>query len=368
MSKIVISGYYGFANAGDEAMLAAMIEALTDVDPTISITVISGDPADTRQRHGVKAVDKVDAIGIFRALADCDILLSGGGSLLQDVTSSRSLYYYLGVMLLAKFLGKPVMLYAQGIGPVRNPLARWCMRFVCNRMDLISVRDAGSQQELRDMGIQRPSVYVTADAVLAMNPVDKSIGRTILRQHQLEGASRVVGIAVREWQGWTNYKRVLAEVADQLVTEFGARVVFLPMQVPEDVKVSREIAALAKQPVAVLDDEYTPGELLSLAGNMDMLISIRLHALIFAALMHVPIIGISYDPKIDRFLESLYETPAGELSTVTAGDILRRVRNLWPKLGQPDPQRIELIHELRNRAYCNAEMALELLQARGNGG
>jgi len=365
MNNIVISGYYGFANAGDEAMLAAIIEALADVDPNLNITVISGNPTDTRERHGVAAVAKTDVLGILRAVANCDLFISGGGSLLQDVTSHRSLYYYLGIMGLAKTFGKPVMLYAQGIGPVRNSVARQVMRWICNRMDVISVRDEGSRQELLDMGIARPAVYVTADAVLAMNPVDKSVGRAILRKNRLEGATPLVGISVREWQGWRGYKETLAQVADQLVQEFGARVVFIPMQVPEDSDVSREIAALTKEPVAVLTEDYTPGELLSLVGNMDLLISIRLHALIFAALMHVPMVGISYDPKIDRFMESLYDMPVGELETITPGQILRRVRSLWPKIGQPDPQRGELMHELRSKAYSNAEMAVELMQARG---
>ena len=50
MSNIVISGYYGFGNAGDEAMLAAMIEALSDLDPHLNIIVLSGNPEDTRRR------------------------------------------------------------------------------------------------------------------------------------------------------------------------------------------------------------------------------------------------------------------------------------------------------------------------------
>lgn len=120
MSDIVVSGYYGFANAGDEAMLAAMIEALTDIEPAIKITVISGNPEDTRQRHGVAAVYRLNYPEIARVLAKSQLLISGGGSLLQDVTSERSLYYYLSIMMLAKKLGKPVMLYAQGIGPVRG--------------------------------------------------------------------------------------------------------------------------------------------------------------------------------------------------------------------------------------------------------
>ena len=127
MSNVVISGYYGSRNAGDEAMLAAMVEVLSDLDPKVNITVISANPQDTRQRHGVKAVGWLDLAGILGALRHGDILLSGGGSLLQNVTSRRSLYYYLLIIWLAQLLGTPVMLYAQGIGPINGRVAR-CSR------------------------------------------------------------------------------------------------------------------------------------------------------------------------------------------------------------------------------------------------
>lgn len=117
MSRLVISGYYGFGNAGDEAMLAAILEAILEVVPEADITVISGNPRHTAEKHGVKAVGRFDVTGIFNAIKRCDLLISGGGSLLQDVTSNRSLYYYLSIISLANMLGKKVMLYAQGMGP-----------------------------------------------------------------------------------------------------------------------------------------------------------------------------------------------------------------------------------------------------------
>ena len=113
MSKLVISGYYGFDNAGDEAMLLAMVGAFRSMEPSLDITVISGNPADTRQRYGVSAVHRLNLWGIIRAIQRCDLLISGGGSLLQDVTSGRSIFYYLGIMQLACWMGRRIMLYAQ---------------------------------------------------------------------------------------------------------------------------------------------------------------------------------------------------------------------------------------------------------------
>ena len=99
MSNVVISGYYGSKNAGDEAMLAAMVEVLTDMNPNINITVISADPAETMVRHKVHAIGWLDIGNIVASLYKANLLISGGGSLLQNVTSRRSLYYYLMIIL-----------------------------------------------------------------------------------------------------------------------------------------------------------------------------------------------------------------------------------------------------------------------------
>ena len=361
MSEIVISGYYGFGNAGDEAMLAAMIEVLTELASDIKITVISGNPVETRRRHGVASVYRLNYPEIIRVLSRSQLLISGGGSLLQDVTSERSLYYYLSIMMLAKKMGTPVMLYAQGIGPVRGRLARGIMRYIGNMVDLITVRDTGSREELKRLQVTKPPIYVTADPVLAMHQVDKQVGRTILRKAGVEGIAPVIGISVREWKDWGHYKQILANVADQLAVEYGARIVFLPMQWPEDVAVSRKIASRTKQGTIVLTEEYTTSELLSLVGNLDMLIGIRLHALIFAAVMHVPMVGISYDPKIERFLETLGEHHVGTLQNISVDNLLTQVRQLWPSEVSLSNSKSKQNNDLRTKAFRNAELALELI-------
>lgn len=359
--QVVVSGYYGFSNAGDEAMLAAMIEALTDIEPDIRIVVLSGNPENTRQRHGVDAVYRLNYPEIIRVLRESDLLISGGGSLLQDVTSDRSLYYYLSIMMLAKKLGKPVMLYAQGIGPVRGTLAKGAMRYIGNMVDLITVRDEGSLGELSRLKVTKPPVYVTADPVLGMHQVDRQIGRNILKGTGISQATPLVGISVREWQDLEHYKEVLARAADRIISELKAQVVFIPMQCPEDFKAAELIAAKCREKVTVLSEQYTTTELLSLVGNLDLLIGIRLHALIFAAVMHVPLIGISYDPKIDRFLSILGENRIGTLDSINAEELFAKIEALWPQIARPNAARESHLNELHAKAFKNAELAIELM-------
>lgn len=201
MNKLVISGYYGFGNAGDEAMLLAMVDALRAIDPQVEITVISGNPEDTRRRHEVAAVHRLNLWGIAKAICSSDLLISGGGSLLQDVTSGRSIFYYLGIMQIACLLRRPIMLYAQGIGPIRSKTARAFMKHIGNCIAGGTVRDEGSLTELAGLGVVTPNVTVTADPVLALSPVAAESGRAIIEKLGLSGEGPLIGFSVREWQG-----------------------------------------------------------------------------------------------------------------------------------------------------------------------
>ncbi len=365
MVKIVISGYYGSKNAGDEAMLAAMLEVLGELED-IAVTVISVNPEDTRKRHGVDAIPWLNPFAIVRKIFGADLVISGGGSLLQNVTSRRSLYYYLGIIFLARLFSRRVMLYAQGIGPIEGSMPRRLMHWIVNGVDLITVRDHGSLEELSRLKIDRPKIVCTADPVLAIRPASLTIGRDILRRSGegkfLDAHSTLIGVAVRRWHGWDRCRAQLAAALDELAHELKARIIFLPMQYPEDVRAAREVADISTVDCDVLDGEFSTGELLSLVGCMDLLISIRLHALIFAGVMNVPMLGISYDPKIDRFLDSIGEAPVGRLDNVSSEKIANAAKR---KLSAKATLRgSTLFKNLHDKAIENARLAIELIRSR----
>ena len=193
MSKIVISGYYGFNNAGDEALLTAILASLRAIEPKADITVISGNPGNTIVKHQVKSLYRFAAVRLLRAIGEADLVISGGGSLLQDVTSKRSLAYYLSIIAAAKWKGKKVMLFAQGIGPIRNRFMRLLTRLVVSKADVITVRDEDSAEELARMGVPAAKVEVTADSVLTLNPASKLDGKEILAKAGLDPYKPIIG-------------------------------------------------------------------------------------------------------------------------------------------------------------------------------
>ena len=357
--KIVVSGYYGSKNGGDEAMLAAMLEVLREEVSDLQVTVISLNPEYTRLRHKVDAVPMPDIFSIIKKIRAADLLISGGGSLLQNVTSGRSLYYYLAIIFFALVFGRKVMLYAQGIGPIRGALAHKLMNLIVNRVDLITVRDKGSLEELQRLKITRPKIFCTADPVLAIKPVPLEIGEEILNHHGIKKSDgKFIGVAVRHWMGWGRFQAELAEALDKIVAATGAKIIFIPMKFPEDIRSAVSTAELMQEKCIVFEEEFNTQEILSLVGCMDLLIGVRLHALIFAGVMNVPLLGISYDPKIERFLDSIGEKPLGNMADVTAQEIFDATIK---KLSADKEFRDDtLLKELNALARQNAKLAVEL--------
>lgn len=358
MSKIVISGYYGFANAGDEAMLTAIIKALRSTENSVGLTVISGNPQVTAARYSVTSIHRFNPWEILTALRSCDLLLSGGGSLLQDVTSKRSLLYYLSILALGLLLGKRVMLFAQGIGPIHSRLLRKLTQAVCSRVDLITVRDQDSLYELRRIGIPAEKVQLTADAVLTLPPEGLEQGRRLLQEFKVPQDKMLLAVSVRKWQDDDRYLLELAKAADSLSEEFGAHVVLLPLQYPVDVEACSRLQhfMVHKDNSTVLTADCDTEQFLSLMGNFDLLIGMRLHALIFAAVMELPFAAVSYDPKIDGFVKDIDGLTAGRVESLQAAQVVAAAKQALSRGCRGDR-----LQKLRAKAMLNARQALALL-------
>lgn len=168
MTKVCISGYYGFDNAGDEAILLAMIQGLQKEFPDIEISVLSNNPEKTEAEYGVKAYDRWKWWQIQKAIMEADILISGGGGLLQDVTGRKSIMYYTHVMKMALHRKRPVFIFSQGVGPVNDNWSRNHAAKVLRKAARITVRDEDSAALLHRWGLRRGRIHVTADPVLTL--------------------------------------------------------------------------------------------------------------------------------------------------------------------------------------------------------
>lgn len=363
MIKIVISGYYGFDNAGDEAMLRAIVESFRRQSKLARITVLSANPQKTERYNGVVGVDRMSWKDVRRAIAEADLVISGGGSLLQDVTSTRSIYYYLSIIALAKLYHKEIMIYAQGIGPIRKKAARFFTRFLLNRVSLITVRDEKSAEELEKLKVRPELIQVTADPVLAFPPQDREEGKRLLKGEgiPLEDFRPLIGVSVREWRQFEGYKKALAQCCRELIDRLNAVIVFTPMHFPEDVETSNVVKEMIGEGAYVLKNEYGAEQMIAIIGCFELLIGVRLHALIFAVLMGVPVIGLSYDPKVDRFLDSLNLNSVGHIGELNSSELLRAIEYTYNNQERLKAELLFKMNSLKKAAEKNVELAWGLL-------
>ena len=368
MYNILISGYYGFDNIGDESILRTLITSLREKIPDCSLTVLSHNPASTREKYGVEAVERMSPGAILRAVRRCDMLISGGGSLLQDVTSSKSIHYYLFIIRLAKLLGKKVFIYSQGIGPIDHAFNRRATARALKKADGIVVRDERSAKLLEQIGLPQERIVITADPVIRMKRPDRTVGREILARAGIKKDGRLtVGWAIREKNRDSTFVREITECIRWLRENYDAESVLIPFHYEEDREVCSVIAERTNGAAKCLSEKYLSEDMLSIIGNMDVLVGVRLHSMIYAAIMGVPIIGVSYDPKCTAFLNSVGLDSLSTRETFSAEAFKAEFARVLETGKEQTATVAENMRRLQKELDTNEEMIRDIMEGQKKG-
>ena len=368
MYNILISGYYGFDNIGDESILRTLITSLREKIPDCRLTVLSHNPASTREKYGVEAVERMSPGAILRAVRRCDMLISGGGSLLQDVTSSKSIHYYLFIIRLAKLLGKKVFIYSQGIGPIDHAFNRRATARALKKADGIVVRDERSAKLLEQIGLPQERIVITADPVIRMKRPDRTVGREILARAGIKKDGRLtVGWAIREKNRDSTFVREITECIRWLRENYDAESVLIPFHYEEDREVCSVIAERTNGAAKCLSEKYLSEDMLSIIGNMDVLVGVRLHSMIYAAIMGVPIIGVSYDPKCTAFLNSVGLDSLSTRETFSAEAFKAEFARVLETGKEQTAAVAENMRRLQKELDTNEEMIRDIMEGQKKG-
>lgn len=326
---IVILGYYGYRNSGDDAILKSFIDHLQSQHKGLSTVVMSNDPSETRSLYRVQSVHRFNLFQIPALLAGTRLFIAGGGTLIQDDTSSRSLWYYLYMLHLAVKKGAHVVLLANGLGPLTKKKNRKAASKILNRLDAITLRDSNAFEELKSLEVTKPVTKVAADPALALNASDPKAGEEILRKEGIPSGEKLFALCLRRWKKVRNSEKILAAFADRIVTDFHAVPVFIAMQHPEDVRYARRVVNNMTQKGYVLTRRYTVDETLSILGNVSMVIGMRLHSLIYALNLGIPMVGLAYEPKIDYFMESIHQPFVAWNEKFSMEDLIQKTHEVW---------------------------------------
>ncbi len=338
--RALLSGYYGKGNGGDEALLATLLQMLP---PHVTPVVLSGNPDETYQRYGVESINRMAVLPVLKALRDGDALIWGGGSLIQDVTSSISPFYYGGLMALAQQMGLQTVAWGQGIGPLLRPQTRWLAKQTFAGCTQVSVRDRSSAELLSNWQIPYllapdPVWALASTAVPELSDLPTSRVAVTLQSHPQLTPTRLANLT----QALVNFQ-----------TATQTFILLLPFQKSEDLSIAQAIQPHLQDVSKILCLE-APQQLKGVFRGVDMAIGMRLHSLIMAAAEGCRCFALSYDPKVNRLMEDV-EMPGWDL--VNLPDDINLISQTWIQhYYNSQPLASERIESLKNRALMHQEL------------
>jgi len=362
----IISGYYGFQNIGDDALLTSIIKDLKQYKPDIRILILSNLPMETAIDHHVDSIKRSNLFRIYRNMKKAKVFIYGGGNLIQDNTSTRSLFFYLGTVLLAKKLNLKVMFYANGIGPLKEKINRSLTKKIMNLVDLITVREKLSYDELRKMGISKPKIHLTADAALTVIGELSGNKCSALDDFGLVEEAGKIGISLRKYPGHEKfehekYEIIIARLCDHMAKKYNVIPVLFPMQYPDDIPILKNVSEKMNSKNILVNKKLSVDETYRLISCMDMIIGMRLHALVFAAAAGVPMIGLVYDPKIEGFLDYINQASAGDVRYLDYENLKDMTERVWINREEIKKQLLVEAALLKEKSKENARLAIELI-------
>ena len=359
---VVVCGAYGRGNAGDDAILEAILQEMRSIDPDMPITVLSKNPENTRLTYRVRAVHRSNLPLWLLAMRHSKLYINGGGSLIQDVTSSRSLWFYLHNISTAKRLGNQVQMYGCGIGPVLKPRHRALAARILNGcVDVITLREPDSLEELNSMHVVRPQILLTADPALTLGRAGEDMTDSVLLRAGIPPHGNYLCFALRRWKGFEEKAPLFGAAAAYAYQTYGLTPVFAAVDKHQDPGASQLAARELTVPHYFLNNAGNAGEIIGVLSRMRVVVSMRLHALIFAAGQGIPLVGVVYDPKVSSFLRYIGQNLFVDLEDLTLEQLTAMIDQANALAEHPEAQEAAVLR-LQEMEQRNVEVARGLLE------
>lgn len=326
-------GYYGEHNLGDDALLATLLEQLPE--PARAGAVITAADADAVAAMApVATVPRRSLARVRQALSRADALVFGGGSLLQDSTSVRSLLYYALLIVQARLQGTPVLFWGQGLGPLNHRRSRWLVARLLPLVSAAAWRDPASATLARQLG-RPPGDAMGADPVwTSASPAWHGSGGPIVLAWR--------PTPLLDPEGW----QTLLAAVEQLAHEGGREVLWLPFHGDQDRALPRQLDSPWRQVACP-----TVADALEQLAGAGLVLAMRLHALILAIRCGVPAAALAYDPKVTAAATAA-DCPCTDLKRPHAMEAL--LQSWRPLLDNPGPA--DTVTALQSQAAVHRQL------------
>lgn len=356
--EIVISGYYGFGNTGDDSLLSVIVNRLRAVCPGESVTVLSKRPRDTARYCAVRSIRRFNLFAIVSELKRAKLFINGSGNLFQNGTSTRSLIYYTFLTKLASRLGCKTMVYAGGIGPLEGDYARSVSRETLDLSDRVTLREKMSLDVMRDIGADTSKTTVTADPAYLIKPESPEWISYVVRRERIPDSFFIV--ALRDWDGVSpDYEASVAAAVSASAKLLASSPVFVAMQRSRDLAVCSRVASLSGG--TVLSPLSAP-ELVGIFSRARLVIGMRLHTLVYAAVASTPFVGLAYDMKIKAMTAQFGLDCYVDVRSLTSDALLRVVSRVDSNRALLKSQIARQTALFAAQALTDAKTAEELLR------
>lgn len=328
MKKVVISGYYGFDNIGDDAMIETFASILKE--KKVDITVLSKNSEKTKKQFNINSVDRSNPFKIISEIKKSDILISGGGTLLQDITTVASIWYYLFILILGIIFKKEIYILFQGMGPINNKFNIWITRKILSKVNYIVLRDNKSLEAMKKLKFDISKTIVATDLIFGLKVPTEKENVKLLKKFIKDYSSekRYIGVSLRPWKSIKNEVN-FARILDNIAEKYNAEIVFIPFHRLQDYDFTVRVIQNMKKKNHLIYGDFLPSEVAGLMSLMNINIGVRLHSLVFSTIVKVPSIGISYDPKIDGFLQDIGMKAVSQYENLDEKNIIQEVGNIF---------------------------------------
>jgi polysaccharide pyruvyl transferase WcaK-like protein len=333
IKTVCLLGSAAGRNAGDAALISGIMEAidhrlqrsLTYRIPTLFPSFVEK----TYRANKVEAVNimpwtgslKLMGFPTYRAVTRSDLSLVFD-AVLFDRSLFNPMFNFLSslawLLPAAKKAGRKVGLYNCGVGPITTPLGERMLRAVCDSCDFMTVRDEGSADVLRRIGIAEDRFTVTADAALNAPGIPDDEISAIFNKIGLDPSGDILAININKYlHTWSDQRgetltteRFLDEVAaaiNKLSTQVTAPLL-LVVTYHGDIELTKALKSRLRVPqkVVMIDNkEYDHYQIKGVLSKVSMLFAMRLHAMILASSSGTPIAGLAYQPKVQHYFDHL---------------------------------------------------------------
>ena len=358
--KILMYGYFGAGNMGDEAILEVQTKLFRQLNPNIELSVLTHDEERAKALN-LKPYDFKDILKIIKAIEECDLIISGGGGLFQDVSWIFNPLYYGLMMYLGTIIKKPVFMFGQGYGPVTTKKGIACAKKLLPLCTKATFRDKESLKEFQEYAPNVPAFY-TADPAFAYEPGNEERGIKYLQKMKVNTDKKIVYFGIREYEN-LDYK-IIAEGINKwykLLQDKNIQIIIIPYQFSEDKDISENISEL------LIPEHYCFGEVrvpelmdLFAVNNCELIFSTRLHGVILGSVSHNCCIAISYSSKVQRICDIL-EAPFIQLEGINSDKVCDLMMKSWEKRKEISEREYKIAMKEKEKVYETAKMALELL-------